>query len=109
MPRASFNISLPAEMALEVDAAMKREHRTRSELVREALRVYFVMTARPPYTPTAAERRAITEGRAELRQGRGITLKEFHAELDRLDRSKGTKVRSPRAKTRARAATTRGR
>ena len=109
MPRASFNISLPAEMALEVEAAMKREHRTRSELVREALRVYFAMTARPSYTPTAKERRAIASGRAELRKGSGLTLEEFHAELDRLDRAEGSKGRPVRTKTRTQAAATRAR
>ncbi len=31
-------VSLPPEMAKQVEEAMKREHRTRSELVREALR-----------------------------------------------------------------------
>jgi metal-responsive CopG/Arc/MetJ family transcriptional regulator len=33
-------ISLPPEMVVELDALCKKEHRTRSELVREALRQY---------------------------------------------------------------------
>ncbi len=43
MPRvtATFCISLPPEMALEIETACRSEHRTRSELVREALRAYL--------------------------------------------------------------------
>ena len=43
MPRltATFCIYLPPEMALEIKTACRNEHRTRSELVREALRSYL--------------------------------------------------------------------
>ena len=34
-------ISLPAEMATSLEVVRKEEHRTRSELIREALRRYF--------------------------------------------------------------------
>jgi metal-responsive CopG/Arc/MetJ family transcriptional regulator len=37
----TFTILLPPEMAAELEDLMKKEHRTRSELVREALRRYF--------------------------------------------------------------------
>jgi metal-responsive CopG/Arc/MetJ family transcriptional regulator len=37
----TFSVSLPPAMAKQIEQAMKAEHRTRSELVREALRVYF--------------------------------------------------------------------
>lgn len=37
----TFTISVPPEMASAINHAMKREHRTRSELIREALRGYF--------------------------------------------------------------------
>jgi hypothetical protein len=40
---ATFTISLPPEMLTEVEAVRKAEHRTRSELVREALRLYCQM------------------------------------------------------------------
>ena len=36
----TFSISLPPEMATELEAIRKKEHRTRSELLREALRRY---------------------------------------------------------------------
>jgi hypothetical protein len=38
---ATFSISLPPEMLAWVDELRMREHRTRSELIREALRRYF--------------------------------------------------------------------
>ncbi len=37
----TVTISLPPEMATELELVRKLEHRTRSELVREALRQYF--------------------------------------------------------------------
>lgn len=35
------SISLPPEMAAELEEIQKKEHRTRSELIREALRRYI--------------------------------------------------------------------
>jgi metal-responsive CopG/Arc/MetJ family transcriptional regulator len=40
----TFSISLPPAMAAELDALCKKEHRTRSELLREALRRYSSST-----------------------------------------------------------------
>lgn len=92
MKRSTFNISLPPAMAREVDEAMRRERRTRSELVREALRVYL-----HSYTPTPRERRAIARGRGEIGRGNYVTLEQLHAELERLDlkeRPQGTRARA---------------
>jgi metal-responsive CopG/Arc/MetJ family transcriptional regulator len=36
----TYTISLPPEMAAELEDIRKKEHRTRSELLREALRRY---------------------------------------------------------------------
>ncbi len=99
MARRTINVSLPADMARRVDQASKREQRTRSELVREALRVYFAQS----YTPTASEVRAMEKGRAEIRRGDYLTLDQLHAELDRLnltERSQGTRAR-PKSRPRA--------
>ena len=38
---ATFSVSVPPEMAGEIERVRKSEHRTRSELVREALRHYI--------------------------------------------------------------------
>ncbi len=37
----TLTISLPPEMAAQVEEVRKKEHRTRSELIREALRHYI--------------------------------------------------------------------
>ena len=82
MPRvtAVLSISLPPEMAREVEACCRSEHRTRSELIREALRSYLqaaeIRTLRikmgrvPEVEPTADEIAAIHEGEADFRYGR---------------------------------------
>jgi len=41
----TFTISIPPEMAAELEAIRKKEHRTRSELLREALRRYIAATS----------------------------------------------------------------
>ena len=40
--RQTFTISLPPDLAAEVDQVAEREHRTRSELFREAFRQYVL-------------------------------------------------------------------
>jgi metal-responsive CopG/Arc/MetJ family transcriptional regulator len=98
MKRSTFNISLPPAMAREVDAAMRRERRTRSELVREALRAYL-----RTYTPTASEKRAIARGRVEISRGDYVTLDQLHAELERLNLKKRVQVTRARTATRTRS------
>ncbi|MDP3726756.1 MAG: ribbon-helix-helix domain-containing protein [bacterium] len=41
MQSQTFNIVLPKELVKKVDAMAKKEYRNRSELIREALRVYL--------------------------------------------------------------------
>jgi metal-responsive CopG/Arc/MetJ family transcriptional regulator len=41
----TFTISLPPAMAAEVEALQQKERRTRSELIREALRCYIASRA----------------------------------------------------------------
>jgi predicted transcriptional regulator len=105
MPRQTINISLPADMARRVDQASKREHRTRSELVREALRIYLAR----PYTPTASELRAIEKGRDEIRRGDYLTLDQLHAELDRLNLTERRQSGRARPKSRPRTSSRRPR
>jgi mRNA-degrading endonuclease RelE of RelBE toxin-antitoxin system len=69
-------------MIREVERVRKTEHRTRSELIREALRAYFnARQTFPGYTPTAAELRAIEKGRAAIRRDQHYTLDEFRTWL----------------------------
>jgi len=66
----------------EVERLKKAEHRTRSELVREALRAYFALAARfPEEKPTAGDIRALREGRREFALGETVPLEKVLREL----------------------------
>jgi predicted transcriptional regulator len=78
-----------------VEKVRKAEHRTRSELVREALRTYFMLAGRA-YTPTRAELHAIERGRAAIRRGSYFTLKEFRAYVGGESKKARAKKRPPR-------------
>jgi metal-responsive CopG/Arc/MetJ family transcriptional regulator len=86
----TMTISLPPGMAKQMAEVQKRENRTRSELLREAWRVYFE-SRYPVYVPTKAERAAISKGRAEFRSGNYMTLAELHHDLAIARDQKGRK------------------
>jgi predicted transcriptional regulator len=91
-----MTISLPPEMIQKVEEVRKAEHRTRSELVREALRTYFVMAR--PYAPSAAERREIARGRAAMKRGDYYSLDEFRAAVGGTGTKKRREGRAARSK-----------
>ncbi len=68
-------------MVRQFEEVRKRESRTRSELVREALRAYFEARY-PTVMPTKAELSALRRGRAAFRRGDSLSLSEF---LDGLE------------------------
>jgi Ribbon-helix-helix protein, copG family len=70
-------------MAKEIERAMKAEHRTRSELVREALRIYLSARLLPAELPTLAEARAYRHGMAAYKRGDSMTLLEYVDGIDR--------------------------
>jgi predicted transcriptional regulator len=86
-----MTISLPPAMAKQMEKVQKKEHRTRSELLREAWRHYFE-SRYPEYTPTKAEIAAIRRGRAEIERGDFVTLEQ-------LDNKLASANRSPRSKS----------
>src|SRR5256885_17100146 len=71
----TFTVSLPPAMCRQVERAMKAEHRTRSELVREALRTYLSAGLSPAEQPTRAEARAYREGMADYNRGAEARLR----------------------------------
>lgn len=79
-------------MAEQVERTMKAEHRTRSELIREALRTYISIRHIPEEIPTAAELRAIRRGEAAYRRGDYVILDEYLDDLDRRPRQPRKKV-----------------
>ena len=91
----TMTVSLPHEMMREVDRISRKEGRTRSELVREAIRRYAAVA----YQPTKRELERIKRGREEMRRGAYFTLDEFQTRpLARPHRQVGTKKFSARAK-----------
>ncbi len=83
---ALLTISLPRAMAAQVEKIRKAEHRTRSELVREALRTYFTLAQRfPEDHATPAELRAFQQGRRAFARGRAVTLAQLLNELEPLN------------------------
>ncbi len=78
-------------MAQQVEKAMKAEHRTRSELVREALRAYLSGRMVPIESPIASETRAYRRGMAAYQRGDFVTLSEYLDGMDRRPRRAGKK------------------
>lgn len=71
-----MTISLPPQMVKEVEKVRRVEHRTRSELVREALRTYL-SNRFPVVRASSAELRALRRGRREHTRGQYVTLDEL--------------------------------
>ena len=71
----TLTISLPPAMAKQMERVQKEEHRTRSELLREAWRQYFEGRY-GSYTSTNTELAAIRKGRAAIKRGEFVTLEK---------------------------------
>ncbi|MBI1786859.1 MAG: ribbon-helix-helix protein, CopG family [Acidobacteria bacterium] len=68
--RRTLTISLPPAMLKTLEQVRKSENRTRSELMREALRTYFAGVGRFPLVePTEVEGAIIRRGREEFARG----------------------------------------
>jgi CopG family transcriptional regulator/antitoxin EndoAI len=77
----TMTVSLPPAMVKQFETVRRAENRTRSELVREALRSYFE-SRYPAVLPTAAEMAAIRRGRAAFQRGDYSPLNEVLNELE---------------------------
>ncbi len=77
MTSAKVTVSLPVELLEAADRARAARHYSRSELFREALRMYLL----PTYEPTPEEIRAIEAGRAELSRGEWVGWDELKKNL----------------------------
>lgn len=85
--RTSTSVSLPPAMLKDLDRVAKAEHRTRSELLREAFRSYFE-SRYGEAKPTAAELRALERGRAAMKRGDYLTLGELRHAVESPRRKK---------------------
>ncbi len=90
-----MTVSLPPAMVRQFEVVRKAESRTRSELVREALRVYFE-SRYPSVQPTKAELTALRRGRAAFRRGDSVSLEQFLHGVESPTRRPRTK-RLPKA------------
>jgi Arc/MetJ-type ribon-helix-helix transcriptional regulator len=86
----TMTISLPPALVRQFEEVRKKESRTRSELVREALRVYFE-SRYPAVEATHDERLALRRGRAAFRNGDAVPLKDFLHDVARHNRRSSTK------------------
>ena len=77
----TLTISLPPAMLKQMEQVQKAEHRTRSELLREAWRQYFE-SRYAVYTPTKTELAGIRRGRADFKRGDVVSLNQLQNELE---------------------------
>jgi metal-responsive CopG/Arc/MetJ family transcriptional regulator len=78
-------------MVAEVEKVRRAEHRTRSELIREALRAYIDQRY-PNAAPSRADRFAIAKGRKDIREGKFVTYEQLLDVLDASHRASRRKV-----------------
>jgi Arc/MetJ-type ribon-helix-helix transcriptional regulator len=84
MASKMISISIPEEMLPEIDSAAHKEHRSRSELIREALRRYLSQGPQrilPVEEAAPDEVEAIERGRAEFAHGEFVRLDDLQREL----------------------------
>ena len=100
--RKAMTISLPPGMVQQMERVRKREHRTRSELVRAALRTYLEDRF-PVVVPTKAELAAIRRGRAAIRRGDYVSLDELLHSMEGRNHRTGAKgpVKTSRRRSKA--------
>jgi Arc/MetJ-type ribon-helix-helix transcriptional regulator len=82
MSSKMISVSIPLEMLPELDKAAREERRSRSELIREALRRYLSggrMIAFDVADPDEAA--AVARGRAEFERGDFVRLEDLQREL----------------------------
>jgi predicted transcriptional regulator len=80
---SKISISIPEAMLPQLDAAAQRERRSRSALIREALRHYLGAGGRviPLDNPQSDEIAAVRKGRAEFESGEFVRLEDLQREL----------------------------
>jgi metal-responsive CopG/Arc/MetJ family transcriptional regulator len=84
MTAKMISVSLPEEMLPEIDNAARREHRSRSELIREALRRYLAAEGAqmlPLGDAEADEIEAVARGREQFKRGEFVRLEDLQNEL----------------------------
>jgi Arc/MetJ-type ribon-helix-helix transcriptional regulator len=84
MTAKMISVSLPEEMLPEIDSVARKEHRSRSELIREALRRYLAAEGGrmiPLDDAQSDEVKSIARGRQEFKRGEFVRLEDLQREL----------------------------
>jgi predicted transcriptional regulator len=78
-----ISVAIPMDMLPEIDAAARTQNRSRADIVREALRQYFLTGNRriPVADAEPDEARAAMQGQAEFQRGEFIRLEDLQREL----------------------------
>ena len=99
----TMTVSLPPALVRQFEEVRKLESRTRSELVREALRVYFE-SRYPAMEAAKDERLALRRGRTALQKGDAVSLRTFLHDLESHDHGSRPKrlQKAPAKRSRAR-------
>ena len=83
--KKTVTTSLPQEDLAALDRVRKQENRSRSELMREALRHYVALRERiqriPEVDPEPDETEAIERGRKAIERGEYVTLDDLLHEM----------------------------
>ena len=98
----AMTVSLPPTMVDEFEKVRKAENRTCSELVREALHLYF-STRAPEAVATKAELAAIRRGREAYARGDYVSLEELLHDLEHPSRRASPKRPASATSKRAKA------
>jgi metal-responsive CopG/Arc/MetJ family transcriptional regulator len=81
----TITVSLPPKMVDELDRVRRNEHRTRSELLREALRSYMASAGTSRSVPVEdaqqGEIAAMRMAREEYARGETVSLEDLQNEL----------------------------
>jgi metal-responsive CopG/Arc/MetJ family transcriptional regulator len=81
----TLSISLPPQLVEELDRVRRREHRTRSEILSEALRRYIMIAARSHTVPIEdalpEEIEAMRRAEEEYQRGQCVRLEDLQHEL----------------------------
>jgi metal-responsive CopG/Arc/MetJ family transcriptional regulator len=81
----TLSITLPPQLVEELDRVRRREHRTRSEVLRDALRRYIAVAARTHTVPVEdalpEEIEAMRRAEEEYQRGECVRLEDLQHEL----------------------------
>ena len=81
MAGKQISVTLPLAVARQVQAASKKNRRSQSQVVREALELYFARRIQV-VEPEVDEVEAIAVGKRQLAAGEFVTLTDLSRDLD---------------------------